>query len=74
MTILITDVNVSPSLEANSLLFQAAAHSGMTHGGLLRQLVTNSCSRQRLPLPPFLPVDPVELSILCPPLPREVSD
>lgn len=53
----IADVNVSPSLEVDGLVFQAAAHSGVSHSGLLRQLISNACRRAVLP----------ELGLLPPP-------
>jgi len=55
-TILIADVNVAPTLEANGLVFHAAAQVGLTHAGLLHHLVSNECERQGLPLPGLLPV------------------
>lgn len=63
-----TDVNVSPSLESNSLAFQAAAHSGLSPTMLLRQVVTQSCQRQLTDIPPLLPVDSVENTIFAPPI------
>lgn len=73
MTILIADVNVSPSLESNSLLFRAAAHSGLSHTSFLRQLVTNSCTRQGIEPPLLLPVEPIETSVLAPLVQSPVS-
>lgn len=71
-TIIIADVNVAPTLEQSGLVFQAAAHSGLSHAGLLRHLVSNACHRQQLEAPQPLPVDSLDGSLLAPPEPRKV--
>ena len=51
-TVLITDVNVSPQLDQDSLVLKSAAQAGVTPNAFFRQLISNTLqTQQKEPLP-----------------------